>query len=209
MGLPTLRDAVGLKKEVKSEPAAPRRVVMGMETCEDLQRELLRPWKSAVPEEGAKLHYGAVLHALVQHATESFGPTWPNDLIILCTSACERQDLLTLQRGAKRLVGVLCTETHCFAQKGCPQVLLADGLEEAGILEAARAFLLHLADRWPGQYNIEVMPQLRQNDGWSWWSPGSVDFRGSHESLGRGGRVARQGSHVDLHSCQHPSILQA
>ena len=170
MGLPTLRDAVGLKKEMKSEPAAPRRVVMGMETCEDLQRELLRPWKAAVPEEGAKLHYGAVLHALVQHATASFGPTWPNDVIILCSSACERQDLLTLQRGAKRLVGVLCTETHwacCFAQKGCPQVLLADGLEEAGILEAARAFLLHLADRWPGEYNIEVMPQLRQNDGWS------------------------------------------
>ena len=150
---------------VKQEPA-----LMGIEVCRDVQRELLGPWQAAKPEAGRKLHYGAVLHALVQHSRAVFGEEWPELLIITCISACERQDLLALQQGAKYVVGVLCTETHwacCFAQKGCPQVLLADSLEEPGILEAARAFLLHLADRWPEQYHIEAMPVLRQSDDWS------------------------------------------
>ena len=145
-----LLEPLAVKSEVKEEPSP--------ETCRGIETSLLQPWPYSPPRPGEQMHWGAVLHGLVQGAATAFGVSWPRHVVILCTSAAETLDLLQLQVSASWCAPTSTGQWH--SQNG-------DGLKEPGVQREMEAFMQHLTQRWPGPFSLKEGPCLPQQDSWS------------------------------------------
>ena len=155
-----------VKTEVKRDPDEG----LSLETCRAIERSLLEPWPAAEPVHGERMHWGAVLHNLVRMAATAYGAEWPRHTAILCTSAADTMDLLQLQTSASVLVAVVCSSEHwavALAKRGHSDVVILDGLKEAGVRQEAEAFLEHLAERWEGPFRLVDGACMPQKDSWS------------------------------------------
>ncbi|CAE7194092.1 abcB2 [Symbiodinium sp. CCMP2592] len=143
---------------------------LDLEVCADIETELLQPWPRQKLQQGSRLHWGTILHHMVDSAKQHFGQQWPQRLILVSASAAQTAEMVSLQAGAAYILCVVSNDDHwallCL-QKGSHKALLLDAQQQEEVKLLACAFLVYMTSHW--QHNLELYStdQELQRDQWS------------------------------------------
>ena len=157
------------KVEAKQEPPVDGLGSLSAETCCDFEADLLRPWPKQTALAHQQLHWGTILHGLVECAKNYCGQTWPESVILLSASAAQTAELVSLQANAELVLAVLSNNHHwalLALKKGCPKCLLLDALKDPEISLAADAFLVYMASHWLQRLELWQLDLPAQETDW-------------------------------------------
>ena len=157
------------KVEAKQERPVDTLGSLSVETCCDFEADLLRPWPKQTALAHQQLHWGTILHGLVECAKNYCGQTWPESVILLSASAAQTAELVSLQANAELVLAVLGNNHHwalLALKKGCPKCLLLDALKDPEISLAADAFLVYMASHWLQRLELWQLDLPAQETDW-------------------------------------------
>jgi hypothetical protein len=136
----------------------------------EMCQRLLDPYPYEDILYGKKMHWGCLLHHMVQAADERYGEAWPKHLVITCSSQLDTLDLVTLQQESELIACVVCDDTHwclLLAHRHMRQAVLYDGLDNKQCWETAAAVVSHLEERTKREHVLVRGQCPRQRDAWS------------------------------------------
>ena len=155
---------------LKGEKAEGDTSSLDVEVCADIEAELLQAWPRQKLREGSMLHWGTILHCMVDSAKQHFGQQWPQRMILVNASAAQTAELVSMQTGAACVLCVLCNEFHwavlCL-KKGQHTALLLDAQQQEEVRLLACAFLVYMTSHWQHNLELYTTDQELQRDHWS------------------------------------------